>query len=159
MVTQAERAIQLNRHCLIVSGTLKGVNAKDQIDNDAKGVDMAKRVLQRLRENPDSFHSGMGLLLLTAMDDVSRNAALSAQSLMGEAVMAVATGGPKAENSIERIDSSNTCIESSAFVYSVSETLSSLMVREVKAQNLQSDQEDRALASALKLLNKNSGKQ
>jgi hypothetical protein len=86
-----------------------------------------------LKQNPDAFHGLGGLLLLSSLDDASRNAALCSSA--GAAEMA--------KGLIEHFDSKDAyrimtviqnCSDVSMHLYSVSESVHALMVREVEAQ-------------------------
>ena len=56
-----------------------------RITKDRKLLQSSAKLINALKVNPEGFHGVPGLLLLSLLDDASRNAALCSSSALGEA--------------------------------------------------------------------------
>src|SRR5450755_4552418 len=85
VVTQAERALDQYKRSVDLEETLPSEKAAgNSLSTDRGVVEMTAKLISDLKKNPDSFHGLGGLLLLSALDDTSRNAALCASSAMSD---------------------------------------------------------------------------
>ena len=132
----------MNQHCLLAETSITVTDPAKALKTDKEGQEMVGRIIAKIRSDPEYFHGGMGVLLLTALDDVSRNAALASASLMTDALHAVILQGAGSRKSLEQIKESSACNESSAFIYTVSENLNHLVIKELKAANEISGERD-----------------
>ncbi len=134
VVTQAERAFEQYKTSVAMEANLQ--SARDEpsaLRKDEEVVEMSHKLIEALKKNPGGFHGLGGLLLLSALDDASRNAALCSTSGTGEI----------AKGLIDRFDAKEayrimtiiqTCTDVSTHLYTVSESVHALMVRELEAQ-------------------------
>ena len=142
VLAQSDRALQMNRHCLLSEGTITSFDVSKNLKTDNEGQAMAEQIIEKIRSDHDYFHGGMDVMLLTALDDVSRNAALTSGSLLNDALQAILIDEPGSRKGLQQIKESQACTESSAFVYTVSESLNDLVIKELKAQNQVSAERD-----------------
>ena len=142
ILVQSDRALQMNRHCLLAEQGITNVDVSQSLKTDKEGQEMAGQIIEKIRSDHGYFHGGMDVMLLTALDDVSRNAALTSMSLMSDALQDLLLKGPKSSKVTEQIKESQACTESSAFIYTVSENLNHLVIKELKAANEISDERE-----------------
>jgi hypothetical protein len=102
---------------------------------------MSHKLIVALRQNPDGFHGVGGLLLLSTLDDASRNAALCSSS--GAAEIAKKLIDHISHAAADHIDTNaanqimfviQNCSDVSQHLYTVSESVHALMARELEAQ-------------------------
>lgn len=99
-----------------------------------------------LKENPERFHGLGGLLLLSTLDDASRNAALCSSSGSAEIAKGLIDHSD-IKDAYRIMTIMQTCSDVSAHLYTVSESVHALMVRELEAQQ---DMNNRAMQLANK---------
>jgi hypothetical protein len=104
-------------------------------DKDLEVFDTTIKLIATLKTHPDGFHGLGGLLLLSSLDDASRNAALCSGTAYNDAMQAVmASSDVNVARNYLHIGVS--CLDSSGHLYTVSESVQELLVREAKAQQL-----------------------
>ena len=96
---------------------------------------MVERVIAGLKAHPDAFHGLGGLLLLSNLDDAARNAALCSSEGMAE-VGSSLIEHPDAAKAYQLLHISQTCTDVSAQLYTVSESVHALLVREMVGQQI-----------------------
>jgi hypothetical protein len=133
VVTQAERAFQQYKDSLELEAQLPSAKANpDSSVGDRQTFEAAKELVGRLKSNPDSFHGPLGLLLLTTLDDASRNAALCSNSANTDIIVKMAQGKPMSDPQISAMsDTVKSCAYVSAQLYTVSENVHALVLREM----------------------------
>jgi hypothetical protein len=100
---------------------------------------MSHKLIIGLKERPERFNGLGGLLLLSALDDASRNAALCSSAGSAEITKGLIDHfDPKDAYPI--ITVIQTCTDVSMHLYSVSESVHALMVRALEAQQDLNDQ-------------------
>ncbi len=83
VVTQSERSIEEYRQSVVLEAEL--VSTKEDpsgVRKDQRVIESATRLIAALKKNPEGFHGLGGLLLLSLLDDASRNAALCSSAGM-----------------------------------------------------------------------------
>lgn len=118
LLTQAERAFDSYESALQLEGQLVG--GPESVAKDKETLNMARRILATLRANPvNGFNSPMGFLLVTNLDDASRNMALC----MGQGGMQAA--GEMQEGRVSsalKLHIAQTCLDTSVLLFTVSES-------------------------------------
>jgi hypothetical protein len=133
-VSQAERAFEQYRNSVAMEQTLESSKRDPaSLKKDQEVVEMSHKLIVALKEHPDRFHGLGGLLLLSTLDDASRNAALCSSAGSAEI----------AKGLIDHFDVKDAyrimtviqnCSDVSLHLYTVSESVHALMVRELEAQ-------------------------
>ncbi len=134
LVTQAERAF------LIYESTLSGSNVSTP--NDQTLMAGAKEIIKNIKRNPQYFNAPMGFLLVSDLDDASRNMALCAFQVQGLASVEVVVnhGSDAALKSADsKIQAAQSFIDTSTLLQTVGETAFNLYVRYLSA-NFQGQQ-------------------
>lgn len=135
VVTQAERAF------LIYENTLGGSDASTP--NDQKLITDAKEVIKHIKKNPQYFNAPMGFLLVTDLDDASRDLALCAFQEGVTANIGVTLGradDAALQAATSKIHAAQSFMDASALLQTVGETAFNLYMRYLAA-NFQAQQE------------------
>jgi hypothetical protein len=143
VVTQAERAFDQYKNSVVMEQNLESSRRdSESLKKDQELVEMSHKLVVALKGHPDGFNGVGGLLLLSTLDDASRNAALCSSS--GAAEIA-----KKLIDHINHVDHADhmdinaanqimlviqNCSDVSMHLYTVSESVHALMVRELDAQ-------------------------
>jgi hypothetical protein len=134
VLTQSERAFEQYKNSVIMEQTLESSKRDpESLKKDQELVEMSHKLVVALKEHPDKFHGLGGLLLLSTLDDASRNAALcSSSGSAGIAKGLIDHFDPKDAYQIMTV--MQNCSDVSLHLYTVSESVHVLMVRELEAQ-------------------------
>jgi hypothetical protein len=134
VVTQAERAFDQYKTSVVMEGNLQSSKQEpSSFKKDQEVVEMSHKLIVALKENPDRFHGLGGLLLLSTLDDASRNAALCSTSGSAEIAKGLIDHFD-VKDAYRIMTIMQTCTDVSAHLYTVSESVHALMVRELEAQ-------------------------
>jgi len=136
VVTQSERVFEQYKQSVTMESELPSSKRDPSVIQKDTGVyDMGMRMVDALKKHPDGFHGVGGLLLLSSLDDASRNAALCSGTAYNDTMEAVMTKSDvhSAEN---WMDVGLSCINMSGYLYTVSESVQALLVRDLKAQQM-----------------------
>jgi hypothetical protein len=133
-MTQAERAFDQYKNSVVMEQTLESSKqAPESLKKDQELVEMSHKLIVALKEHPDKFTGLGGLLLLSTLDDASRNAALCSSSGSAEIAKGLIDHfDPKDAYRIMTV--MQNCSDVSLHLYTVSESVHALMVRELEAQ-------------------------
>jgi hypothetical protein len=157
-VSQAERAFDQYDRSITLESALPSMQAdKTAVERDREVLKNAKVVIAGLQKKPDAFHGPGGLLLLGLLDDASRNAALcdaSAFSDIGAGLMS--EKGLDRAKAYEFMHIGQACQDVSVQLYTVSENVHALLVRELESQQAANQQATEMLTRCTALL-KNAG--
>jgi hypothetical protein len=138
VLSQSERAFeQYDRSIKLEAGLPSALEDSSMLEKDRQIVNLAGRLISGLKRNPDAFHGVGGLLLLGALDDASRNAALcfgTAFADIGNGLLA-AKGLDRAK-AYELMHIGQACQDVSVQLYTISENVHALMVRELEGQQI-----------------------
>lgn len=153
VVSQAERAFADYKQAVALEASLPTAK-KDRVnlDTDKQLVDMVPKLLDALKANPSRFNGLAGLLLLTTLDDASRNAALCSNSGMGDIAQELLSSHDVA-TIYRSMAISQKCVDVSGQLYTVSESVNALFVKAMEAQEELGEQATDALnkcAAAMK---------
>ena len=134
VLTQAERAFEQYKNSVVMEQTLEfSKRDPESLKKDQEVVEMSHTLVVALKEHPDKFHGLGGLLLLSTLDDASRNAALCSSSGSAEIAKGLIDHfDPKDAYRIMTV--MQNCSDVSLHLYTVSESVHALMVRELEAQ-------------------------
>jgi hypothetical protein len=134
VVTQAERAFDQYKNSVVIEEGLQSSKQEpSSLKKDQEVVEMSHKLIMALKENPDRFHGLGGLLLLSTLDDASRNAALCSSSGSAEIAKGLIDHFD-VKDAYRIMTIMQTCSDVSAHLYTVSESVHALMVRELEAQ-------------------------
>ncbi len=136
VVTQAERAFEQYKPSVTFERELPSFQKDSSApDKDLEVFDTTIKLIATLKTHPDGFHGLGGLLLLSSLDDASRNAALCSGTAYNDAMQAVMASS---DVSVARyyLHIGVSCLDASGHLYTVSESVQELLVREAKAQQL-----------------------
>jgi hypothetical protein len=134
VVTQSERAFDQYKNSVVMERNLQSSKQDpSSLKKDQELVEMAHKLITALKSNPDGFHGLGGLLLLSTLDDASRNAALCSSSGSAEIVKGLIEHF-EVKDAYRIMTIIQTCSDVSAHLYTVSESVHALMVRELEAQ-------------------------
>jgi hypothetical protein len=134
VVAQSERAIEGYKKSIEMEKMISA-NKQNPVDvrTDTEALEEGQKLISMLKKNPESFHVLGGLVLLSTLDDMSRNAALCSSSGYAQIVTAMAE---KADSAVgyQMLAVIQSCIGASQELYTVSESVQALLVRGIKAQ-------------------------
>jgi hypothetical protein len=131
LITQAERAFDSYESALELERELMG--GTESAAKDKETLTMARNVLTTLKKDPSKgFNSPMAFLLVTNLDDASRNMAVC----MGQGGMQAATEiqEGKTSSAMSKLHISRACGDSSTLLYTVSESALDLYAQYLSTQ-------------------------
>jgi hypothetical protein len=157
-VTQAERAFDQYDRSITMESSLPSMQAdKTGVARDRELLKSAKAVIAGLQKKPDAFHGPGGLLLLGFLDDASRNAALcdaSAFADIGSGLLS--EKGLDRTKAYEFMRIGQACQDVSVQLYTVSENVHALLLRELESQQIVNEKATEMLTRCTAVL-KNAG--
>jgi hypothetical protein len=154
VVTQSERVFEQYNQAVKMEGQLpSSKNNASMIEKDQAVYDMGREVVAGLKVNPEVFHGVGGLLLLSSLDDASRNAALCSGTAYGDSMNAVMTKSDF-DSAKDWIQVGLTCVNVSASLYTVSESVHALLFRDMQAQQALNQRGEEAVNECTSLLKK-----
>lgn len=136
VVSQAERAFDQYDNTVTLEAALSSMKLnKSGLEKDRQVSEMSRKLINALKKNLDGFHGLGGFLLLSSLDDASRNLSLCSASAFAE----VSTGlmsekGLDRDKAYELLHIAQACQDSSVQLYTISENVHALMVRELDGQ-------------------------
>jgi hypothetical protein len=134
VVTQAERAFEQYKASVTTEADLPTLKTdKSGLENDEEVVRLSAKLLDTLKKKPEAFNGLGGLLLLTTLEGASRNAALCANTgMLDMAKNLLDKSDVNAANRMLTI--AGKCTDVSSHLYTVSESVNALLVRNMDAQ-------------------------
>ena len=140
VVTQSERAFDQYKNSVVMENNLESLQRDpSSLKKDQELVEMSHKLIVALKAKPDGFHGLGGLLLLSTLDDASRNAALCASAGSAEIAKGLIDHAD-VKDAYRIMTVMQNCSDVSAYLYTVSESVNALMVRELEAQQDLNDQ-------------------
>jgi len=131
VLTQAERAFDTYENTLRLEAQLTG--GPESVAKDKESLTMARNVLADIKQNPSkAFNSPMGFLLVTSLDDASRNMALCMGQGGMQSAMELQDG--KASSAAVKLHISQTCLDASTLLFTVSESALDLYAQFLSAE-------------------------
>jgi hypothetical protein len=141
VVSQSERAFESYKQSISFEEALDSSKQNSfGVEQDKELLKAGQKLTSALTKNPDGFHGVGGLLLLSTLDDASRNAALCTASAFSE--MAKVKDVSQGYQLLAVIQS---CTDVSQQLYIVSQNVHALLVREMESQALLNEQAVEAL--------------
>jgi hypothetical protein len=137
---QAERAFSMYKELLNRQETLglAALSGKESLARERKLIELSGTLLSALKADPNKFHGLGSLLLLSGLDDASRNAALCSGQGMAKAFAGLIDKQDD-KKAHELLHVAQSCADLSAHLYTVSESVHALLVREIEGQQLLGD--------------------
>jgi hypothetical protein len=140
VVTQAERALDQYKQSITMEAELPSSKRDPSaVEKDREIFDSTSRLIAALKTDPERFHGLGGLLLLSSLDDASRNAALCSGTAGDDSTQAVMTNSD-IRSARDWLHIGLSCVDVSSHLYTVSESVHALLVREMKAQQILNQQ-------------------
>jgi hypothetical protein len=140
VVTQSERAFDQYKNSVVMENSLESSQRDpSSLKKDQELVEMSHKLIVALKAKPEGFHGLGGLLLLSTLDDASRNAALCASAGSAEIAKGLIDHAD-VKDAYRIMTVMQNCSDVSAHLYTVSESVNALMVRELEAQQDLNDQ-------------------
>jgi hypothetical protein len=134
VVIQSERAFEQYGITVTMEEQLPSAkNNPSFVEKDRQVYDMASKLIAALKINPDAFHGPGGLLLLTSLDDASRNAALCSGTAYNDSMQTLMASSD-VHRATDSLNVGLNCAETSGHIYTVSESVNALLLREMEAQ-------------------------
>jgi len=155
LITQSERAFDSYENTLQLEAQLVG--GPESVAKDREVLNTARKVLATLKANPSkAFNSPMGFLLVTNLDDASRNMAVC----MGQGGMqsANAAQAGKVNLAMSNVHISQTCLDTSQLLYTVSESALDLYAQYLSTEYKLTQQAADRLQQCVDLLKKSAPK-
>ncbi|SRR6266498_2121861 len=135
VVTQAERVFAEYGQSVEFEASLPSAQRNpSSLENDKQVVKLSAEIIGGLKKKPGIFNGLGGLLLLTTLDDASRNAALCASSGMSDIGSEILKPHPDTSLGYRILSITEKCNDVSTHIYTVSESVNALVVRTVEAQ-------------------------
>lgn len=134
VLTQAERAFDQYKASVISEAELPTAKQdKSSLEKDQEVVRLSAKLLDALKKRPETFNGLGGLLLLTTLDDASRNAALCANAGTLDIAKNI-LDKPDVNAANRMLAIAGKCTDVSSHLYTVSESVNALLVRNMDAQ-------------------------
>ena len=119
LLTQSDRAITQYEQAIKLESQ-GGAQLEQSAKADEDSLRKTREILEPLKKSPDAFNSPVGFLIVTGLDDASRNMALC----MGQAGMqsALLEQAGKYADAQRLLQIGQTCLDASTLLYTVSES-------------------------------------
>jgi hypothetical protein len=135
-VTQSERAFEQYNMMVTLEAELPTAKRDTSaVEKDREVYKMGMKLIAALKVHPEAFNGVGGLLLLSSLDDASRNAALCSGTAFSDTMDAIMNKSD-ISSAKDWIHVGQNCIDTSGLLYTVSESVQALLVRETEAQGL-----------------------
>jgi len=136
VLTQSERVLEQYKQSLTMEAELPTFkHDPSAVEKDTEVYNRGVELVGALSKHPEGFHGVGGLLLMSSLDDASRNAALCSGTAYNDTMEAVMT-----KSDVHSAESwmhvGLSCINISGYLYTVSESVQALLVRDLKAQQM-----------------------
>ena len=146
VVTQAERAFAQYEYAVTLEAELPSMQTdKTAVNRDHEALNLAKKLVTSLKGRLDAFHGPGGLLLLGVLDDTSRNSALCSASAFADITTGLLDKSLDRAKAYQFMHIGQTCQDTSTQLYTVSENVHALMLRELESQQALNAQASEAI--------------
>jgi hypothetical protein len=132
LLTQTDRAMQQYKPLIDQEELQLGKRSAEAVVKDRQVIQAVETVVQALTKQPQGFNSPAGFAFFEWLDDATRNALLCSQTAMSQAAMLMMEGN--ARDALPFMHLSQSCMDTSNLIYTVSENAGSLYDRYVKAE-------------------------
>jgi hypothetical protein len=123
------------------------------VEKDRAVYVMAAKLTAAMKVHPEGFRGVGGLLLLSVLDDASRNAALCSGTAYNDS-MEVLMSKSNIDSAQNWMHVGLSCVDISSYLYTVSESVEALLIRDLKAQEILNQRAGEALANCTSALKK-----
>jgi hypothetical protein len=132
LLTQADRAMQQYKPLIDQEERQMGKASAEAVAKDCEVVRSVDLAVTAFKKHPQGFNSPLGFAFFEWLDDASRNAVLCSQGALSQSMTSArARDTEKAE---QLIHLSQSCLDVSTLIYTVSENAGALYGRYVKAE-------------------------
>jgi hypothetical protein len=129
LLTQANRA--MTQYKTAVDQETKARFDSDSLATDRQLIEVWPKMSGMLKQNPQGFNGEVGFLVVTSLDDASRNAAVCAGEAMRQSSMKLVKH--ETDGVEELLTLYDNCNSASTLLYTVSETAASMYRRYLHA--------------------------
>ena len=130
VLTQADRAIGQYKLLLDQEQKMLGKEGAEAVANDRGVVASLELAIKGFGKNPQAFNGPLGFAFFEWLDDASRNAVLCSSNAMNKAFNSVLAGDK--DEAMSDLNLSQSCVEISTLIYTVSENAGALYTRWVE---------------------------
>lgn len=131
LLTQAERAVIQYEQAINLEAQ-GGPQLEQSAKTDRDSLQKIREFLDPLKKSPAAFNGPAGFLIVTGLDDASRNMALCMATAGAQSAMAAQTGNYSEAHRLLQIGQS--CLDTSTLLYTVSESAVDVYGRFLLAQ-------------------------
>ena len=165
ILNQSERALEEYKSTIGMEASLPSYK-NDQaslanLKTDEEVYTEGMKLISALKRNPNGFHALGGFLLFSALDDGARNAALCSNTAMTDVAKGLMgtnkRGQFTAAGAISFVDIGQNCLAASNLLFTVSESLHALMVRELNSEGELREEATQALNGCNAVLKQKAG--
>jgi hypothetical protein len=132
LLTQADRAMQQYKPLIDEEERQLGKTGAEAVAKDRQVIQAVDIAVEVLKKQPQGFNSPAGFALFEWLDDAGRNALLCSSTVLMQSTMFMMAG--KTDKANELIHLSQTCMDASTLIYTVSENAGALYERYLKAE-------------------------
>jgi hypothetical protein len=132
LLTQTDRAVQQYKSVIDQEQIEMGKSYAEAVARDRQVVNALEGALKALKAHPQGFNAPGGFAVILWLDDADRNALLCASGAMSLSTLKVIAGDSDKANNLTHL--SQTCMNASSLLYTVSENASSLYLRYVEGE-------------------------
>ena len=132
VLTQANRAIDQYKLLLDQEEKMLGKEGAEAVANDRGVIASLELAIKGFGKNPQAFNGPLGFAFFEWLDDDSRNAVLCSSNAMNKAFKSVLAGDK--DEAMPELNLSQSCLEISTLIYTVSENAGALYARFVEGE-------------------------
>jgi hypothetical protein len=132
VLTQTKRAVEEYKLLIGMEEKMLGKDRAEAVTKDREVVSSIELAVAGFGKNPQAFNSSLGFSFFEWIDDASRNALLCSSNAMGNSVTSVLAGTK--DKATADMQLSQSCLNVSTLLYTVSENAGALYTRYVQAQ-------------------------
>jgi hypothetical protein len=152
VLTQTDRAMQQYAPLVDQERIQLGKNYGEAADKDQQVVSSLEMAVKAFRTKPQAFNGPLGFAFFEWLDDASRNAALCSAGAMTQSTVSIMAGDKDTADALVHL--SQSCIDASALIYTVSENAGSLYQRYTDAEDQLATQSVAAVQQCADILKK-----
>jgi hypothetical protein len=132
VLTQTERAMQSYKLLIDQEELQLGSAGAEAVAKDRQVLHGIEIAVEALKKQPEGFNGPAGFLFFEWLDDASRNALLCSSTALSQSTMLMMSGKTSSANELMHL--SQSCMDASTLIYTVSENAGSLYERYAKAE-------------------------
>jgi hypothetical protein len=132
VLTQADRAIQQYKPLIDQQEAQLGKNMTEAVVNDRQVVHALETALKAFKTKPGRFNGPLGFAFFVWLDDADRNALLCSTGASSQSARFMIAGNTDKAEALLHL--SQSCMDLSTLIYTVSENADALYTRYVEAE-------------------------